>query len=78
MSSFKTLEQESQDLALHVELCAQRYDSLDSRLTSLDSKLDVVYDHVRKLASDQWKVLITTVGTVIGSIFSVIILLLMK
>lgn len=78
MSSFKTLEQESQDLALHVELCAQRYDSLDSRLVILDGKLDTVYETVNKLSTDLWKVLITTVGTTVASIFSVVIVLLLK
>lgn len=78
MSSFKTLEQESQDLALHVELCAQRYDSLDSRLSSLDSKMDTVYETVNKLSTDLWKVLITTVGTTLASVFSVVIVLMLK
>lgn len=78
MNQFKRVEQESDDLALHVELCAQRYENLDSRLISLESKLDSVYEHVRKLSTDQWKVLITTVGTVIASVLSVIVVILLK
>lgn len=74
----KPLDQESSDLALHVDLCAQRYNELDTRLGNLENKVDAVIDTVTALRADQWKVLITTVGTVLGSVISVLIVILLK
>lgn len=78
MSKFGTLEQEADDLALHVELCAQRYEQLDNRLGSLESKMDALATKVLDLRSDIWKVLIGTVGTIVASVISVLIVLLVK
>lgn len=78
MNSIRTVEKESSDLALHVDLCAQRYNDLDHRLGNLESKVDDISENVNKLRSDQWKVLITTVGTVVASVISLLIVLLVK
>ena len=78
MSGIGTLEQEADDLALHVELCAQRYQQLDNRLESLETKVDSLSTKVNDLRGDIWKVLIGTVGTIVASVISVLIVLLLK
>jgi len=38
----ETLEQESQDLALHVDLCARRYQQITERMDRIDAKIDSI------------------------------------
>jgi len=41
MSDFiETLEQEETNLALHTQLCAQRYQQITDRLSSMDQRFD--------------------------------------
>jgi len=72
MSTISTIDAESTDLKTHVELCAQRYESLDNRLVSVDNKIDSVNAKVEQMHGDLWKVLISTIGTVLVSIISAI------
>jgi tetrahydromethanopterin S-methyltransferase subunit G len=73
-----TIEQESTDLDLHVVLCAQRYAELDKRLTSVETKLDVLNKKFDESRSDIIKVMIATMGTTIASVMGVVILILTK
>lgn len=70
MSTIQTIDAESSSLEVHVELCAQRYETLDTRLLSVESKIDSVNKKVESLHADLWKVLITTIGTVAVSVIS--------
>jgi hypothetical protein len=72
MSTIQTIEAESTSLETHVELCAQRYEALDQRLVSMESKVDALSKKVESLHADLWKVLIGTVGTVVVSIITTI------
>jgi len=44
-------EIEKKSLEAHVELCAERYSNLDSRIEGLDKKLNVVTDTIGKVHS---------------------------
>jgi hypothetical protein len=44
LSRIEKTEQESTDLALHAELCSQRYEGIITKLESMDDKLTTAAD----------------------------------
>jgi prefoldin subunit 5 len=69
---------EKQNLEAHVELCAQRYDALEQRMSSVEGKLSTLQDTVEKSSLNTIKVLIGTAGTIIVAMLSLIGLILTK
>jgi hypothetical protein len=63
---------EKQNLEAHVELCAQRYDALEIRLTSVEGKITTLQDTVEKSHLSMVKILIGTAGTIIVAILSLL------
>lgn len=76
MSAPTDLEKTS--LEAHVDLCAMRYDSLDKRLTTIESKVTTLQDTIEKSHLSMVKVLLGTAGTVIAGVFSTMFLILTK
>lgn len=70
--SAHTFEQESEDLDLHVKLCAQRYGDLERRITSVENKIDALRDTVERSRTDIWKVVIGCCGTVVVAVISAV------
>lgn len=69
---------EKENLEAHVELCAQRYDNLDKRLTNIESKVILLQDTIEKSHLSMVKVLIGTAGTVIAGVLSTMFVILTK
>lgn len=71
-----TTDIEKKSLEAHVELCAERYSNLESKLMTLDDRLDKLETHIvdikNKLGGDSKESLktIITIGT---SIFGVLL-----
>jgi hypothetical protein len=76
MSSPTAIEKEN--LEAHVELCAQRYDSLERRLTSVEGKITILQDTIERGQLSTIKVLIGTAGTVIIGILSTLAVVMTK
>ena len=74
----ETLDQEHENLALHVDLCQQRYEAVEKRLTSLESKIDLIHTKIDGYKADISKILITTAGTITVSIIGLIGVILSK
>jgi chromosome segregation ATPase len=70
MSTTTSIEKEN--LEAHVELCAQRYDALEKRLTSVESKISTLQDTIEKSSLNTTKILIGTAGTIIVAILSLV------
>lgn len=70
MSSPTDIEKEN--LEAHVELCAQRYDALERRLSSVETKIVNLHDTIEKSHLNTIKVLIGTAGTIIVGILSML------
>mgnify|MGYP000010417823 CR=1 FL=1 len=68
MNTIKTIDAESESLGTHVELCAQRYQELDTRLNKVETKIDEVAKTVVNLKSEITKTLIATAGTIVVAI----------
>jgi len=71
MDTLPTIDAERTSLDTHVDLCAQRYQNLDERMGTFESKIDNLTKKVESLHADLWKVLIGSAGTVIASVITV-------
>jgi hypothetical protein len=69
---------EKENLEAHVELCAQRYDALETRLTSVENKIGTLQETIEKGQMNTIKVLIGTAGTVIVGILSTLAVVITK
>jgi hypothetical protein len=73
-----TTEIEKENLEAHVELCAQRYDALEKRLTGVESKLSTLQKTIEDSSLHTVKILIGTAGTIIVAILSLVGLVVTK
>jgi hypothetical protein len=69
---------EKENLEAHVELCAQRYEALEKRMSSVEGKLSTLQDTVEKSSLNTIKILIGTAGTIIVAMLSLVGLILSK
>jgi SMC interacting uncharacterized protein involved in chromosome segregation len=74
----ETINQEHQDLALHVDLCAQRYESMEKRLTSLEVKVDHLAVKIDTYKTDIVKILVGSAGTIAVAILGLIVTIINK
>jgi hypothetical protein len=73
-----TTDIEKENLEAHVELCAQRYDSIEKRLNTIETKVGGLQKLIEDSHASMTKVLIGTAGTVITGLLSVVIAVLYK
>jgi hypothetical protein len=78
MSTGPIIDIEKQNLEAHVELCAQRYQNLDDRLSSIEGKVSDLKKLIEEGQNSMTKVIIGTAGTVIASVLGLIVVLLNK
>lgn len=67
---------EHESLALHVEKCEIRYQSINSRLDRIELALNELQHSLSDGTSSTIKVLIGTAGTIIAGLLSTIVVLL--
>jgi hypothetical protein len=72
------IEIERTNLEAHVDLCAQRYASLDNRLTAIEGKFSDLQKLIEDSHTSMTKVIIGTAGTVVAGVLSVLFVLLSK
>ncbi len=78
MTDITTIEQESKDLDLHVQLCAQRYSFLESRLESLHLRVDAIAKEIADNKKSLATIIITSTGTIVASVIGLLVTILMK
>jgi len=74
----KATDIEKENLEAHVELCAERYKQLETRLTSIEVKVATLQDTIEKSHLNTIKILIGTAGTVIVGILSTLAVVITK
>lgn len=78
MTDITTIEQESKDLDLHVQLCAQRYTLLERRLESLEHKVDGIAKEITDNKKSLAAIIITSSATIVTGLLGLIVTILMK
>lgn len=69
---------EKESLEAHVELCHQRYATLEKRLTVIEKKVDEVGKEITNGNQTMMKVLVGSAGTIVAGLLSTIVVLLLK
>jgi hypothetical protein len=69
---------EHENLAVHVELCQQRYEVMEKRLENIEKKVGDIFNSMNESKNSLAKVIIGSTGTIIAGLLSTIIILLMK
>jgi len=68
----KTTDIEKENLEAHVELCAERYKQLETRLDAVEGKIGTLQETIEKSSLNTIKILIGTAGTIIVAVLSLI------
>lgn len=69
---------EKKNLEAHVDLCQQRYETLESRLTAVEKKLHHVHLDIQQGNKSMIKVVIGATGTIVAGLLSTIVVLLIN
>ena len=69
---------EKQNLEAHVDLCAQRYEVLEGRLTKIEEKVEHIHQDIVHGNNTMIKVLVGTAGTIIAGLLSTVVIVLMQ
>ena len=73
-----TSQLEKENLEAHVDLCAQRYEVLEGRLTKIEEKVEHIHSDIVHGNKAMIKVLIGTAGTIVAGLLSTIVVILMQ
>jgi tetrahydromethanopterin S-methyltransferase subunit G len=69
---------EKKNLEAHVDLCAQRYEVLEGRLTKVEEKIDNIHKDITTGQQSMTKVIIGAAGTIVAGLLSTIIVIIMN
>lgn len=78
MSVNGPIDIEKTNLEAHVDLCAQRYDSLNERLSKIENKFGELQKIIEAGQNSMTKVMISTAGTVVVGIIGLVVVVLQK
>jgi ABC-type transport system involved in Fe-S cluster assembly fused permease/ATPase subunit len=78
MATIEPTDLEKESLEAHVDLCALRYQQLDTRMTKLEEKVDDIHRDITSGQKGITKIIIGTTGTVIAAVLSVVVTILIK
>ena len=76
--NFTTTNLERENLEAHVDLCAERYKQLETRLGTIEQKVEVIVDTIAESKDSMAKVIIGATATIVASLLGVVITILMK
>ena len=77
-SGLGPIDVEKENLAAHVDLCAQRYASLDERLNKIENKFGELQKLIETSQNSMTRIMIGTAGTVITGILGLLVVVLQK
>ena len=74
----RTTAIEKQNLEAHVELCAERYEQLNTRLEIIEEKVGKLAIKIEERQSSMSKVIIGATATIIAGLLSTVVTILIK
>jgi len=78
MTNLPSTDIEKENLEAHVALCAQRYESLDKRLTKIEDKVSGLQKTIEDSHQSMTRVIIGTAGTIITAATGILFLIMTK
>lgn len=78
MAAIKTTNLERENLEAHVDLCAERYANLESRLGVIEIKVEGIHKDITAGNQSMSKVIIGATSTIVASLLSVVVTILLK
>lgn len=78
MSALMSTQLEKESLEAHVDLCAIRYESLEKRLSKVESTLETIREDMKQGQNSLAKVIIGSAGTIVAGLLSTIVVLLLN
>lgn len=78
MAAIKTTNLERENLEAHVDLCAERYSHLDSRLSVIEVKVEAIHKDIQEGNSSLSKVIIGAATTIVASLLTTVVTILLK
>ena len=69
---------EDEDLKIHVSLCQERYEQLDSRIQKIEAKLAEISDRIQENKTDLSRIIIGATSTLCAAILGLITTIIMK
>jgi hypothetical protein len=76
--SISTTKIERENLEAHVDLCAQRYQILEARLSTIETKVENIHTDMQKGNRSMSKVIISSTGTILAGLLGLIVTLIIK
>ena len=78
MAKTKATNLERENLEAHVDLCQQRYEVLERRLSKIEEKVEHIHKDITEGQKSMTKVLIGTAGTIVAGLLSTIVVILLN
>jgi hypothetical protein len=78
MSEYNTTNLERTNLEAHVDLCAERYKQLDTRLTTIETKVSGIAKTIQDSKDGLSQVIITAAGTIVTGLLGLILTIITK
>lgn len=78
MTTLKPTDIEKENLESHVELCALRYENLETRLKTIETKVEILHSKIEESKSSMSKVIIGATATIVAGLLSTMVTILMK
>lgn len=69
---------EKKNLEAHVDLCQERYEQLEARLTKIEDKVEHIHKDITDGQKSMTKVLVGTAGTIVAGLLSTIVVILLN
>ena len=76
MARATTLEREN--LEAHVDLCEQRYNNLELRLSKIETKVEHIHADITQGNKSMVKVIVGATGTIVAGLLSTIVVILLN
>lgn len=78
MSAMRTTELERENLEAHVDLCAERYGQLETRLSIIEIKVNQLAESINESQRSMVKVIVGSTATIVGAVLSAVVTILLK
>lgn len=76
--SLQPTDIEKNNLESHVELCALRYQNLETRLSAIEGKVISLSDKIQESQSSMSRVIIGATATIVAGLLSTVVTILIK